>query len=58
MVQFAELGHFHPVVRARNGCAQGYGEDGLEFMAARALKAWVRDELQVLQQRHGGASRD
>ena len=53
MVQFAELGHFHPVVCACDGGAQCHGEDGLEFMAARARKAWIGDELQVLQQGHG-----
>ena len=53
VVQFAELGHFHPVVCACDGGAQCHGEDGLEFMAARARKAWIGDELQVLQQGHG-----
>lgn len=53
MVQLTKFGNFHPVVCTCDGGAQGNGKNGLEFMAARARKTRVGDELQVLQQCHG-----
>ena len=53
-VQLPKLRNFHPVVCASDGGAQCNSQDGLQFVPTGSVGARVLDDLQVLQQAHGG----
>jgi hypothetical protein len=53
VVLLAKLSHLHPVVRACDGGAQGYNQNGLQIVPAPSVNAGIADKLQMLKQAHG-----